>query len=104
MINPETAVNWILLAAAASTLAGLAMRRPTAEIAHAVSSRHRIKNQQSKIGNSPRPLDYADIQHYQKTVAALSETIRLMGAIERTIEGHGGWQGLFGGGRQEDLA
>ena len=32
-----------------------------------------------------------DIQHYQRVVAALAETIELMGRIDVTIEEHGGW-------------
>ena len=32
-----------------------------------------------------------DIQHYQRVVAALSETIELMGQIDKAIEEHGGW-------------
>jgi predicted helicase len=38
-----------------------------------------------------RKLNYEDIQHYQKTVVALSETIRLMTEIDETIEEQGGW-------------
>jgi predicted helicase len=38
-----------------------------------------------------RKLTYEDIQHYQKTVVALSETIRLMTEIDETIEEQGGW-------------
>jgi len=45
-----------------------------------------------------RVLDYADLQHYQKTVVTLHETIRLMAAIDLTIETQGGWPGAFGGG------
>jgi hypothetical protein len=38
-----------------------------------------------------RQLTYQDIQHYQKIVAALQETIRLMGRIDGLISQHGGW-------------
>ncbi len=38
-----------------------------------------------------RKLAYNDIQYYQKTVVALSETIRLMTEIDETIEEQGGW-------------
>jgi predicted helicase len=38
-----------------------------------------------------RMLTYDDQAHYQQTVAALAETIRLMAAIDETIEDHGGW-------------
>jgi hypothetical protein len=36
-----------------------------------------------------------DIAHYQKIVAALFETIRLMTEIDEVIEKHGGWPGAF---------
>jgi len=36
-------------------------------------------------------LFYDDINHYQKIVAALAETIRLMDKIDEIIEEHGGW-------------
>jgi predicted helicase len=32
-----------------------------------------------------------DIEHYQKIVVALSETIRLMAEIDKVIDEHGGW-------------
>jgi predicted helicase len=38
-----------------------------------------------------RTLLYEDIQHYQRMVAALAETITLMEKIDETIEEHGGW-------------
>ncbi len=38
-----------------------------------------------------RKLTYEDIQDYQKTVVALSETIRLMAEIDAAIETHDGW-------------
>jgi hypothetical protein len=44
-----------------------------------------------------RTLDYADSQHYHKIVVALHETIRLMAAIDQTIETQGGWPGAFDG-------
>jgi SOS-response transcriptional repressor LexA len=42
-----------------------------------------------------RKLLKADIEHYQKIVVALSETIRLMKEIDTVIEKHGGWPGAF---------
>jgi predicted helicase len=42
-----------------------------------------------------RTLSKDDIAHYQKIVVALSETIRLMGEIDKVIEVHGGWPGAF---------
>jgi predicted helicase len=42
-----------------------------------------------------RVLTYNDIQHYQKIVVALKETIRLMAEIDVAIEKHGGWPGAF---------
>jgi predicted helicase len=38
-----------------------------------------------------RRLSYDDITHYQRIVATLGETIRLMAEIDRVIEAHGGW-------------
>jgi REP element-mobilizing transposase RayT/type I restriction-modification system DNA methylase subunit len=38
-----------------------------------------------------RKLDYADVCHYQKITAALGETIKLMGQVDRIIAAHGGW-------------
>lgn len=38
-----------------------------------------------------RTLSYDDITHYQRTIAALSETQRLMSATDEVIEEHGGW-------------
>ena len=38
-----------------------------------------------------RKLSADDIEHYQKIVVALSETIKIMGQIDETIDAHGGW-------------
>ena len=38
-----------------------------------------------------RALEHDDIEHYQRTVAALSETRTLMAQIESLIDDHGGW-------------
>ena len=38
-----------------------------------------------------RKLTYDDTQHYQKIVAALNETIRLMAEVDEVIDQHGGW-------------
>ena len=38
-----------------------------------------------------RMLSYEDMEHYQRIVAALSETIQLMEEIDEVIEEHGGW-------------
>ena len=38
-----------------------------------------------------RVLSFEDIQHYQRIVAALGETIELMEKIDEVIEEHGGW-------------
>jgi hypothetical protein len=42
-----------------------------------------------------RKLTKVDIEHYQKIVVALSETIRLMTEIDKVIDEHGGWPGAF---------
>ena len=36
-----------------------------------------------------------DIDHYQKIVVALNETIRIMAEIDEVIEKHGGWPDAF---------
>ena len=36
-----------------------------------------------------------DIDHYQKIVVALNETIRLMQEIDEVIDRHGGWPDAF---------
>ncbi len=38
-----------------------------------------------------RQLAFSDLQHYQRVVAALAETITLMEQIDEVIEEHGGW-------------
>ena len=60
-----------------------------------------LKDRQAKGGKNPRPgrvLTNKDIDHYQKIVVALSETIRIMSEIDKVIEEHGGWPGAFQGG------
>lgn len=42
-----------------------------------------------------RTLSKEDIDHYQKIVVALNETIRIMKEIDEVIEQHGGWPGAF---------
>ena len=38
-----------------------------------------------------RVLSAEDIEHYQRVVVALDETIRIMGEIDAVIEEDGGW-------------
>jgi hypothetical protein len=38
-----------------------------------------------------RTLEHDDIEHYQRIVAALSETRTLMAQIDSLIADHGGW-------------
>jgi predicted helicase len=38
-----------------------------------------------------RSLSFDDVQHYQRIVSALDETIQIMEQIDETIEEHGGW-------------
>ena len=38
-----------------------------------------------------RTLSAEDIEHYQRVVVALNETIRIMAEIDAVIEEHGGW-------------
>jgi predicted helicase len=40
-------------------------------------------------------LSKEDIDHYQRIIVALSETIRIMAEIDKVIEEHGGWPGAF---------
>ena len=54
-----------------------------------------LKDRGPKKGNSGRLLTDDDIDHYQKIIVALSETIRIMGEIDKVIEEHGGWPGAF---------
>jgi hypothetical protein len=57
-----------------------------------------LKDRQAKGGKNPRPgriLTDEDIDHYQKIVVALSETIRIMTEIDEVIDYHGGWPGAF---------
>ncbi len=42
-----------------------------------------------------RTLSKEDIDHYQKIVVALNETIRIMAEIDEVIDAHGGWPGAF---------
>ncbi|RQH06890.1 type ISP restriction/modification enzyme [Bradyrhizobium sp. RP6] len=42
-----------------------------------------------------RTLSKEDIEHYQKIIAALAETIRIMRRIDEVIDAHGGWPGAF---------
>ncbi len=42
-----------------------------------------------------RTLSDDDINHYQKIVVALSETIRIMAEIDKVIDAHGGWPAAF---------
>jgi len=57
-----------------------------------------LKDRQAKGGKNPRQghvLTEEDIDHYQKIVVAISETIRIMAEIDEVIEAHGGWPGAF---------
>lgn len=57
-----------------------------------------LKDRQAKGGKNPRPgrvLTEEDIEHYQKIVAAITETIRIMGEIDEVIDAHGGWPDAF---------
>ena len=57
-----------------------------------------LKDRQAKGGKNPQPgrvLTTEDIDHYQKIIVAISETIRIMAEIDEVIEEHGGWPGAF---------
>ncbi len=125
MSNPKTSGNGRRRVVASSTRVWLSLRKPTKAVFHAASCRHPITNQQSKIKNpcvwffriggyqvcekwlkdrKGRTLDYADLQHDQKVVVALRETIRLMGGIDQMLEAHGGWPEAFDGGEVRPFA
>ena len=54
-----------------------------------------LKERGPKKGNPGRVLTDEDIEHYQKIVVALAETIRIMAEIDEVIEAYGGWPGAF---------
>jgi predicted helicase len=54
-----------------------------------------LKDRGPKKGNPGRTLSHEDLDHYQKIVIALSETIRLMQEIDEIIDKHGGWPDAF---------
>ncbi len=57
-----------------------------------------LKDRQAKGGKNPRPgrvLTDENIDHYQKIVVTLNETIRLIREIDEIIDRHGGWPGAF---------
>jgi hypothetical protein len=57
-----------------------------------------LKDRQAKGGKNPRPgrtLTDEDIDHYQKIIVTLNETIRMMGEIDEVIAAHGGWSNAF---------
>jgi hypothetical protein len=54
-----------------------------------------LKDRGPKKGKPGRVLTKEDIEHYQKIIVAISETIRIMAEIDEVIEEHGGWPGAF---------
>lgn len=42
-----------------------------------------------------RSFSKGDIDHYQRIIVALAETIRIMTEIDKVIDAHGGWPGAF---------
>ena len=57
-----------------------------------------LKDRQAKGGKNPRSgrvLTDEDVEHYQKIVVSLSETIRIMAEIDEIIDAHGGWPDAF---------
>ena len=53
------------------------------------------RSSSSRNNTTGRTLTPEDIEHYQKIVVALQETMRLMAEIDEVIEEHGGWPGAF---------
>ncbi len=54
-----------------------------------------LKDRGPKKGQQGRILTKEDIDHYQKIIVTISETIRIMAEIDEVIEEHGGWPGAF---------
>ena len=57
-----------------------------------------LKDRQARGGKRPRRgrvLNGEDVAHYQMIVAAVGETIRIMGEIDEVIEDRGGWPDAF---------
>ena len=54
-----------------------------------------LKDRGPKKGKPGRVLTDEDIDHYQKIIVALSETIRIMKEIDEVIDEHGGWPRAF---------
>ena len=51
-----------------------------------------------------RRLSKDEVTHYQRLVAALAETIRLMEEVDEVIEQHGGWPSAFQTDKTQDLS
>jgi hypothetical protein len=65
-----------------------------------------LKDKQAKGGKNPRPgrvLSSQEIEHYQKIVVTLAETVRVMSEIDGVIERAGGWPGAFLGRSSQQL-
>jgi hypothetical protein len=57
-----------------------------------------LKDRQAKGGKNPRlglVLTDKDIEHYQKILFTVSETIRIMAEIDEVIRQYGGWPDAF---------
>ena len=57
-----------------------------------------LKDRRRRGGKHPRPgrrLTEDDVDHYQRIVVAVAETIRLMAEIDEAIDGNGGWPEAF---------
>ena len=54
-----------------------------------------LKDRGPKKGMPGRTLTDDDLDHYQKIVVALNETIRIMAEIDDVIEQYGGWPVAF---------
>jgi len=54
-----------------------------------------LKDRGPKKGKSGLLLTDKDIEHYQKIIVSLSETIRIMTEIDEVIEAQGGWPHAF---------
>jgi len=61
-----------------------------------------LKDRGPKKGNPGRILTPEDIDHYQRIIVALSETICIVKQIDIAIDQHGGWPGAFQSGQQTE--
>ena len=63
-----------------------------------------LKDRQAKGGRASRPgrsLTDRDVEHYQKLVTAIGQTIKIMGQVDDLIDEYGGWSDALVGGADD---